>query len=172
MGQAADTEDVTEETLSSVWRLIQAVSRAVPVIKKGYMHLIRDFTMDLQAVYRGAEATTAKVAEREPRLSELDMNAQLLTEKASRTADLQKRSGAKSKELELVNKELEEKNSVLKEQSHDKSTMEIELKVARAAADRKKRVYPRFCRACMHQLQYLNACAGIELPRSALFCVG
>lgn len=62
-----------EELLLSARRLIQAVGRAISLTKKGYVGLTRDLCSELQVVRHGAESSTAKLASREAKLSELDM---------------------------------------------------------------------------------------------------
>lgn len=70
---------------------------------------------------------------REANLSEPDLKDQLLAEEAWRTGEQQKRLDAKTKELELVMKDLKAKELVVKERDHDKPTLEIELKAASGA---------------------------------------
>lgn len=94
--QDANTEDVTDGALASARKLVQAVGRAVPVAKKGYVKLIRNLANDLQTVHRGAEVTREKLAERKAKFGELDLNVQLLAEEAGRADDLQKPSGSQS----------------------------------------------------------------------------
>lgn len=77
-------------------------------------------------------------------MRELDFQVQLLALKGRRVGDLLKRLDTKKKEQELVNKDLEAKKSVLKKQSLDKGTVEIELKAARAAVGREERVIRDF----------------------------
>lgn len=72
-----------------MWRLIWAVHRADPVTKKCYVGLVKEFGSDLHAVYWRAEATTEKLVEREAKLSELDLNAQLFVEEADQAGGLQ-----------------------------------------------------------------------------------
>lgn len=78
--------------------------------------------------------------EREATLSELDLRAQLLAEKAGRAGHVQNRLHAKTKKLAFVNKDREVKESVLNEKSHYKGTLKKKLKAAQAAIDRGERV--------------------------------
>lgn len=69
-------------------RLIQAASLVGPVIKKGYVGLMKDLASDLQAVCRRDEATTGRLAERKAKLSDLHLKVQPLAEKAGLAVDL------------------------------------------------------------------------------------
>lgn len=50
--------------------------------KKDYVDLVRDLAGDLQAVRRGADGTTAKLAEKEAKLRDADLKVRLLAEVA------------------------------------------------------------------------------------------
>lgn len=94
------------------------------------MGLTRNFAGDLQVARRGTEDTTANLTEREAKLSELDFKFQLLAEETGCAGGLQKRWHAKKKKLELVKKDSEAKELVVKERSHDKAIVKSELKGA------------------------------------------
>lgn len=102
MGHAADTDDVTKETLSLVRQLIKAVGRAVHVSTEGYLGLIRNHEGDPQAARRATEAITAKLAERQAKLSKLDLNFPLSVEEAERAGELHERLDAKKNWQVLV----------------------------------------------------------------------
>lgn len=135
---------MTEEALSSAMQLIQAVGYAMPVSKKGYAGLIWYHASDLQSVRGGAEASTAKFVERKAELCELVLKSQLLAEKGGRIGELEKLLDANTKRLELFKMDLEAKEPVLKDQSRNNGTLEVELKAARAAIGRGKRVIHDF----------------------------
>lgn len=150
----------------SVRQLIQTVGRAVPAGKKGCVGLIRDLVSDLQANTRGAETNTAKLAEREAKVSEPDLNIQLLAEETGRAGDLQKRLDIKTKKLEIAKKDLEAEESVLKKQSRKNGTLEIEGRAARAAISRKERLINDFDeRACTVHTTLVRAQASGYLDR-------
>lgn len=73
--------------------------RSVPVTKKGYVSPVRTLACDLQAVRRGAGATTQTLQEREAKLSQWDQKAWLLAEEARPAGVLQKRLVAKTGNL-------------------------------------------------------------------------
>lgn len=152
---------MTEQSLLSARKLIQAVGHAVPISRKDYVVLIGDLASDLQAVRKRAEGTTADLAEREGKLSELAVKVKLLTEEDERAFELQKRPGDKIKEVELVKRNLEAKKSVLKERSRDKGAMDMGLKSAWSAVGRGKRVIYDFdvlvCTACTILMRAQNS---------------
>lgn len=117
--------------------------------KKDDVGLIRNLASDSKAMRWRAEATTAKLAEREAELRELELKGYLLVEEAKHAGDLQKLFDAKEKELETLKRDLEAKTSVPKEQSRDKGTREMESKAARADTGRRERLIHDFAeRVC------------------------
>lgn len=139
-GRTGNTNDVTEEVLLSSQQLNQALGRAVPVCNKGCVGLIRDLAGDLQAMGRESRDTTSKLAEQEAKLTERNVNIQLLAEETERVSEIQKRSDVKKKKLRQVKKDLGAWESVPKEQSRGKNTLKIEPMAVQATIGRRERV--------------------------------
>lgn len=128
------------------------------VSKKRYVNPPRDLAGDIQATRRCTEATTARLAEREEKLRELDSKVQLFAEKARRAGEVQKRLDIKTKEQELVKRDLEAKELVVEERCSNKITLKMELKTARAVIGRRKMVIHDFTkRVCTGYTTLLHA---------------
>lgn len=82
------------------------MGRTVPVTKKGYAELLKDLLSNQPAVYRRTEATTQELADREAKVSELELKLILPDEEFGCSADLQKGLDARVGELELTKRVL------------------------------------------------------------------
>lgn len=131
-----NAENITEDVLASVQQLIQDVGRTIPVTKKAYEDLPSDFASNLQAVRRGAEATTHDLADCEAKVSKLELNFQLLVEETGLAGDLQKRLDAKVGEFESANRALGSTKSASMENSLGNGCLEVDQGAARAAIGR------------------------------------
>lgn len=116
---------MSEEQPSSTRQLIQAMVRAVTVIKTCSEEPVRGLASDLQDVRLEAEVTMKKPTEGEAEVSKLDLKIPLLDEEARHAGDRQKLLDAKIEERLSIKKNLESKESTLKEKSYVNSHVEV-----------------------------------------------
>lgn len=130
--QAASPEDMTEGVLSSGWKLIQSVGRAVLVKKNVYALHVRGLANDLLAARRGAEAATEKLAAQEDKVSKLKVKVHLLAEDPGCAGDLRRGPNAKIREFNTFKKDWESKISAVKRKSGFNGCLRLELETAHA----------------------------------------
>lgn len=120
------------------------MGHAEHVTKIGCVGIKRPLGSDLQAVRTRAVTTASNLAERQAKLSEVNLKVQILGEKAGRSGDPEKSLDAMTKELQSALTDLRAKKAVLKEEGSDKGALEMELRAAPVRNGRREKIIYNF----------------------------
>lgn len=114
LAKPGDAGEVTEKAVVETVTLITAVSKKVPVSKKGYLELLRSFTIEVQSARHKSEFAARNLADQVSKVRKLEFKVQLLDDDVKKVDDLQGPLSAKEAAPAFTKLALEESEATLK----------------------------------------------------------